>query len=199
MSFYRHLVVFAKVPRLGRVKTRLAADIGAVAAWGFYRQTLSYVIGKLASDRRWRCWLAVTPDGAVHLNRTWPEGCWLVGQGGGDLGDRMGRVARALPPGPVVIVGADVPGIRPVHVAAAFKALGHHDAVFGPARDGGYWLMGLKRRPRNRDIFGGVRWSTETALADTVANLGHGQTYALLETLEDIDGGEAYGRWIKGS
>ena len=199
MSLHHHLVVFAKAPRLGRVKTRLAADIGAVAAWGFYRQTLSRVIGKLAGDRRWRCWLAVTPDGAVHLRRTWPEGCWLIGQGGGDLGDRMGRVARALPPGPAVIVGADVPGIRPLHVAEAFKALGRHDAVFGPARDGGYWLVGLKRRPRYRDIFGGVRWSTETALADTVANLGHGQTHALLETLDDIDGGEAYGRWIKGS
>ena len=197
MSLHRHLVVFAKAPRLGRVKTRLAADIGAVAAWGFYRQTLSRVIGKAAGDRRWRCWLAVTPDAAVHLRRTWPEGCWLIGQGGGDLGDRMGRVARTLPPGPVVIVGADVPGIRPVHMAAAFKALGRHDAVFGPARDGGYWLVGLKRRPRYLDIFGGVRWSTETALADTVANLGSGQTHALLETLDDIDGGEAYGRWKK--
>ena len=74
---------------------------------------------------------------------------------------------------------------------------GRVDVVFGPARDGGYWLVGMKRRPRFTDPFRGVRWSTELALADTVANLEPGQTHTLLETLEDIDEGEAYRRFIQ--
>ena len=202
MTLAHPLVVFARTPRLGWVKTRLGRDIGAVAAWAFYRLTLSSVLRRLGSngggDRRWRCWLAITPDSDIHLRRPWPAGWWRVNQGEGDLGARMGRLARALPPGPVVIVGADVPAIRRHHITAASKALGNHDAVFGPAADGGYWLVGLKRRPRFQDVFTGVRWSTELALSDTLANLGFGHTHAVLETLEDVDGGEAFAKWKKG-
>ena len=90
-----------------------------------------------------------------------------------------------------------MPAIRRHHIAAAFKALGRHDAVFGPAADGGYWLVGLRRRPRFQDVFNRVRWSTEHALKDTLENLKPGQTHALLETLEDIDDGEAYAKWKK--
>ncbi len=203
MTLAHHLVVFARTPRLGRVKTRLGRDIGAVAAWAFYRRALGPVLRRLGGngggDRRWRCWLAITPDADIHLRHTWPGGWWRVNQGAGDLGARMGRIARALPPGPVVIVGADVPAIRPHHITAAFKALGRHDAVFGPAADGGYWLVGLKRRPRFADVFNRVRWSTEHALKDTLENLKPGQTHALLEMLEDIDDGKAYAKWKKGA
>ncbi|MGH6660397.1 MAG: DUF2064 domain-containing protein, partial [Rhodospirillales bacterium] len=73
-------------------------------------------------------------------------------------------------------------------------ALGRADAVFGPAADGGYWLVGLRRRPRRLRLFEGVRWSSEHALADTLANLG-GRPHVLLETLEDVDDGAAYQRW----
>ncbi len=197
MTLRHHLVVFVRRPRIGRVKSRLALDIGTVAAWGFYCRTLKAVARPLIRDRRWQCWFAVTPDAAIHDQRTWPMNCSLISQGGGDLGRRMASIAEVLPAGPVVIVGADVPGIRPRHVARAFRALGRHDAVFGPARDGGYWLVGLKRRPRFLDIFSPVRWSTEHALADTITNLGGG-SYALLETLGDVDDGEAYRKWKKG-
>lgn len=193
-----HLVVMAKTPRLGVAKTRLAADIGSVAAWAFAHRALRAIVGPLAEDSRWRCWLAVSPDGAVHQPALWPRTHGLIGQGGGDLGRRMAGVARKMPPGPVVIIGTDVPAIRPRHIAAAFRALGDHDAVFGPARDGGYWLVGLRRRPVFRDIFEDVRWSTEYALADTIANLPPRWSHALLETLDDIDDGEAYQRWRDG-
>jgi rSAM/selenodomain-associated transferase 1 len=196
MSLKRHLVVFVRAPRLGTVKTRLAADIGPVSAWAFARNTLEAVIRPLASDRRWRCWLAVTPDKAIFRRRQWPRTFGLMTQGRGDLGRRMAAVTESLAPGPVVIIGTDIPAIRPHHVAAAFKALGRHDFVFGPARDGGYWLVGLKRRPAFTDIFEAVRWSTEDALADTIANLKGGQTHALLETLDDIDDVEAYRRFM---
>ncbi len=106
----------------------------------------------------------------------------------------MARPLSVLPPGPVVIIGADVPGIRPRHIAAAFHSLGSHDVVFGPAPDGGYWLVGVKRRPRVPDLFAGVRWSSEHALADTLANC-HGLKVGFVETLEDVDDGASYGRW----
>ncbi len=199
MKTTNHLVVFVKTPRLGRVKSRLAADIGAVAAAGFQRRTTEAVLRRLAGDPRWRCRLAVTPDRDAGAGAPWPPGwptrCPRFPQGPGDLGARMERALSGLPPGPAVIVGTDVPDIRPGHVWAAFRALGSHDAVFGPSFDGGYWLVGLRRRPRILGIFGGVRWSTEHALADTMANLGEGLTAAVLETLIDIDDGASLERW----
>ncbi len=195
MRNHNHLVVFVRRPSIGQVKTRLARDIGAVGAWGFYRRMLEHTLRPLIRDRRWLCWLAVTPDRAVFEKRIWPRDCLLINQGGGGLGQRMARVAEALPTGPVVIIGADVPGIRPGHAAQAFHLLGRHDAVFGPAGDGGYWLVGLKRRPCFVDIFTPVRWSTEHALEDTIANLKGGATHALLETLEDVDDGKGYRKW----
>ena len=94
-----------------------------------------------------------------------------------------------------MIIGADIPDARPRHAAAAFRALGSNDAAFGPARDGGYWLVGLKRRPGIPDIFTGVRFSTRHALDDTRANLPCGRTVALIDTLDDIDDGADLERW----
>jgi rSAM/selenodomain-associated transferase 1 len=193
----RHLVVFLRAPRLGRVKSRLAAGIGAVAALGFYRRTSARLLRVLSRDRRWRLHLALTPDSAAHGKPAWRVAALRRGQGGGDLGRRMARVFATLPPGPAVIIGADIPAITPAHLAAAFHALGRSDAVFGPARDGGYWLVGLRRRPRlPRGLFERVRWSSEHALADTLAGLPRAMSVAMLERLEDIDDVAAYRRWL---
>lgn len=198
MSLPRHLVVFAKAPRLGRVKSRLAADIGTLAAWAFYRCTLASVLRRLEGRGRWRSWLAVSPDDWVPRLPLWPAGWTVIPQGKGDLGKRMDRALRSLPPGPVVIVGTDIPCLSRRHIEAAFDALGRYEAVFGPAADGGYWLVGHRRRPRLPRLFDDVRWSSEHALADTLANLGSGQMAARLETLEDVDDGVALARWLTG-
>ena len=88
----------------------------------------------------------------------------------------------------VVLVGSDIPGLARSDIAAAFRALGRAQAVFGPAEDGGYWLVGLgPRRPLRP--FGVVRWSTAHALADTLANF-HGRRVALLRRLRDVDTAE---------
>ncbi len=106
------------------------------------------------------------------------------------MGARMGRLLRALPPGPVVIVGSDIPDLRPVHVARAFRLLGESDWVFGPAGDGGYWLIGARRRRAPpRETFANVRWSSAHALADTCANL-KGARIGFLEELADVDTGD---------
>ncbi|HJP22518.1 MAG: TIGR04282 family arsenosugar biosynthesis glycosyltransferase [Alphaproteobacteria bacterium] len=181
-----HLVVFAKAPRLGAVKSRLARQVGAVAAWRFYRNSLAQTLRRL-DDRRWRTWLCLTPDTFA------PGPLWSgdrLAQGGGDLGARMARPFVNLPPGPVVLVGCDIPALERRHVSTAFAALGRHQAVFGPARDGGFWLVGLRRRPappRHRPgLFTAVRWSGPQTLAETLEGF-HNQPAALLEILADVD------------
>ena len=192
MAINRHLVVMVKAPRIGRVKTRLGRDIGCVWAWCFYRRMLHTVLRPLARDRRWTTSLVVSPDGSLRQDHLWPVRTPRLTQGNGDLGDRMGRVMVVMPPGSVVIIGMDIPGIRPRHIEQAFRALGTHDVVFGPADDGGYWLVGLKRRPVLKKIFARVRWSSEHTLADTRANLPAHWRVAELEVLTDVDDGGTY-------
>jgi uncharacterized protein len=110
----------------------------------------------------------------------------VIQQEHGDLGQRMGHVFATLPPGPAVIIGTDIPGVTSAMLADAFRALGRSDAVFGPAADGGYWLIGLRRRPRLMLPFAGVRWSSAHALADTRANLA-GARITVIDRLADID------------
>jgi len=195
MSPAWHLVIFAKAPRLGAVKRRLAVGIGDAAAWRFYRSTTRTLLTRLARDRRWRTWLAVTPDAAARRGRFWPVEIPRLPQGPGDLGRRMTRMLDQCPPGPVVIVGSDIPDIDGTHVARAFALLGTVDAVFGPALDGGYWLVGMRRRRGRRDPFRGVRWSSADALGDTVANLDGRYRVAMLDPLADIDDRAAYEAW----
>lgn len=196
MSLTRQLVVMAKAPRMGRVKTRLAKGIGAVEATRFYRRASLDLLRRVGADPRWQTVLALSPDRSVHESGVWPAHLPRIAQGPGDLGQRMGRLMHDLPPGPVVIVGCDIPDIQARHIAQAFEALGRADTVFGPAEDGGYWLVGMRRRPRVVEIFGHVRWSSEYALADTLDNVAKvGFRVAMLDRLSDIDTAEDYLRW----
>jgi rSAM/selenodomain-associated transferase 1 len=186
----RSLIVMAKQPRAGAVKRRLARGIGAVAATRFYRATLRHTLMRLAADARWRTYLAVAPDAALS------ETCWpswprvpRIAQAQGDLGARMQALFDGMAPGPVILVGSDIPGISPAHIAEAFRLLGQADAVFGSARDGGYWLVGFKRSPGRLAPFHDVPWSTDRALAATYANL-KGRRIAFAATLGDVDTAE---------
>jgi hypothetical protein len=189
MSLQPHVIVFARAPQLGRGKRRLAHEAGDLAALRFHRLNTARILDRVAGDPRWTTWLAVTPDTAVAR----PQALWrgparIIPQGRGDLGTRMANAMAARPPGPVVVVGSDIPDIQARHVAAAFGRLGRYDAVIGPADDGGYWLIGMRRRPSFRPPFSGVRWGGTRALADTVSNLrAQGQSVAFLEELSDVD------------
>jgi rSAM/selenodomain-associated transferase 1 len=182
----------AKEPVAGRVKTRLAAGLGIAAALRFTRHCAAAVLRRVARDARWQTSVAVTPD-AGRFRRVWPRALPLDPQGPGDLGARMQRTFDRAGPGPVVIVGTDVPHLSRAHVVAAFRLLGRHDAVLGPAADGGYWLVGLKRRPHVPRPFSSVRWSGSHALADTLANL-RGRSVARLGTLSDVDTPDDFAR-----
>jgi rSAM/selenodomain-associated transferase 1 len=187
LSLENHLIIFTRTPRLGSAKRRLAAGLGETGALRFYRANLNRLARRLSAGQRWSCRLAVSPDRDAIGGYRWPANLPRFAQGPGDLGDRMARAMAAMAPGPVVIVGADIPEITASHIAGAFRLLGHADAVFGPTADGGYWLVGLKRRPRHPQIFRPVRWSSHHALKDTAANLPPGARIAYLETLADID------------
>lgn len=205
----RHVVIFAKAPRIGTVKRRLAAGIGQLAAWRCYGDMTRTLIDRLARESRWTLWLAVTPDADARATRFWPRarhchGIARIGQGRGDLGARMGRVLRDLPRGPAVIVGSDIPGIDAAAIHAAFRELQSADAVFGPAGDGGYWLVGLRRRPRPHGrlpgtLFRGVRWSSDHALADTLAGLPKSMRIGHLQRLDDVDDVGQWRAWRKQS
>ncbi|MCA0929364.1 TIGR04282 family arsenosugar biosynthesis glycosyltransferase [Ruegeria profundi] len=182
----RTLVIMVKEPRPGRVKTRLGRDIGMVgAAWWFRHQTRALI--RRLRDPRWKIVLAVSPDHEGLTSRIWPVDLRRAAQGSGDLGDRMRRMLRGMPKGPVCLIGADIPGITRGHIAQAFKALGREQMVFGPAPDGGYWLIGAQRYSAlPLGLFNNVRWSTENALADTLASVP-GTRVTLLDQLRDVD------------
>ncbi len=183
--YQRHLVLMVKAPEAGRVKTRLARGIGVVGATRFYRSATAALVRRVADERRWKSWLAVAPDQAAN-HPVWPINIARRGQGGGDLGQRMQNVLETLSPGPVVIIGSDIPGITRAHISQAFQAVGSADIVIGPAPDGGYWLIGFKRRPTVPSIFKEVRWSHPKTLADTLRNAA-GLKVVQIGMLDDID------------
>src|SRR3954447_4135996 len=183
----RHLVLFARAPRLGVGKRRLAAEAGDIAALRFERVMLGLLARRLGRDRRWRLLLSVTPDRAIARRRLWQAGAIIRPQGAGDLGVRMRRALRDCPPGPAVLIGADIPAVEARHIAEAFRLLGRHDSVFGPAEDGGFWLVGARRSPRLPALFGEERWSGPYALADVLVNLPCLVSVGFAARLDDVD------------
>lgn len=189
----RTLVVMVKVPVAGRVKTRLARSIGTIPATSFYRDAIAGLSSGLAAPRRWTLLFAVAP-GAEHASRAIPVPLTArIAQSSGDLGRRMQSVFDRCPPGPVIIIGSDILGITRSDIAHAFHCLEGGEAVIGPSADGGYWLIGLKRRPRHLKPFANVRWSTDEAMAGTLRNLA-GNRVGLVTAKADVDDGVEWSR-----
>lgn len=180
------LIVFVRAPLLGAVKRRLAAGVGAAVAHRFYVETTRRMLDRVGGDPRWDVVLSVTPDGAALRGRFWPGRIPRLPQGHGDLGIRMANAILGFRNRPVVLVGSDIPDLSAVHIAQAFHRLGTSDFVFGPATDGGYWLVGVREPWRARHLFEAVRWSGPHALDDTLANTGKARV-ALLDPLDDVD------------
>lgn len=180
------LVVMVKLPQPGRVKTRLGRDIGMIPATWWFRHQTARLLRNLR-DPRWHIVLAVSPDVAGMASRVWPGDLPRASQGHGDLGARMHRLLRTPPNGRVCLIGADIPGIKRAHIARAFAALGGNDVVFGPALDGGFWLVGVHNSSAvPAALFNTVRWSGPHALDDTVASIP-GARVGLVDRLQDVD------------
>lgn len=187
-SFRFRVVVMAKEPTLGRVKTRLARGVGATAATRFYRSTANAVLGRIGADSRFETLVGITPDtGASSRAPAFPSSFARLRQGRGDLGLRMLRLAQVAPPGPVVIIGTDIPGVTAAALFEALQLLGRNDMVFGPAHDGGFWLVGFsRRRPIRSTIFDNVRWSHPETLGDVLARC-RDLRIGFATTLSDVD------------
>ena len=195
------LLVFAKAPVPGRVKTRLAKTIGDEPASAAYRVLAERTLATAAAARRAgvvgevEIWLDPLSDPAAVADWRDRYGARVETQAGEDLGARMRHALRtALARGrPALLIGTDVPGYDVAYLARAAAALARCDAVVGPAEDGGYVLIGLGR---DLDVFGGVPWSTPGVLAATRARLAAaGARHAELPPLWDVDGHDDYMRW----
>lgn len=182
------IAVFAKPPRPGEVKTRLASSVGpepaAMLARAFFEDTWREV-GELAWARRV---LASTSEEVSLFGLEHVE-VWL--QGEGDLGARQARIAaRALEIAPFVLaIGSDSPGLPRSVFEAARAALIQHDAVIGPAEDGGYYLLGLRRSVPG--LFDGLPWSSPTtfeAMKERLASRGFSVT--TIQRWFDVDEAE---------
>jgi rSAM/selenodomain-associated transferase 1 len=188
----RHLILFFRLPRYGVGKRRLAREIGEAAALRFQQTMLAVLLRRLGRDRRWRLRLTITPDRRVPFRLRAPSDVTIARQGTGDLGERMRRALAGCPRGPAVLVGNDIPALTCRRIAEAFALLEQHDVVFGPASDGGFWLVGARRRPRLPPLFGPVRWSTEYALGDVLDNLPRSVSTGFAARLDDVDDTAAY-------
>jgi uncharacterized protein len=197
------LVVMARAPVCGAVKTRLAMEIGVVRATALHRLLTARLLREVTRDPRFRTVLAVSPDLAVHARfPAWMQQSprrgppMRIKQGKGGLGERMQRIFNRCGRGPLIIVGTDIPFVTAAMIADAFRKFASADAVFGPAEDGGYWLVGLRRRPRCLAPFENVRWSSSHVLEDTIANLPACRI-AFARTLYDVDTADNYRRFLR--
>lgn len=181
------VIVFLRAPELGKVKTRLAATMGDEQALVLYERLLEHTVNTVANSHTSKqAWYA---DAVPREDRCAELGFEVHVQRGVDLGERMQHAFHeAFGNGfdKVVIIGTDLPDMSTTLLADAFDRLGTHDAVLGPARDGGYYLLGL--RSMEASLFRNKTWSGPSVAADTIADLQRaGKRLALLPVLIDVD------------
>lgn len=184
------IIVFAKAPVAGRAKTRLAPALGLAGAAALAARMLQHALAQAAAAGIGPVELCATPDATHPALRAAAAACSaaLATQGTGDLGERMHRaLARHLARQQrAILVGTDAPGLDASALRQAAQALDEHDAVFVPAHDGGYALVGLCR-PDAR-LFCGLSWSHSQVMAQTRERLrATGLRWVELASVADID------------
>jgi hypothetical protein len=187
------VLVFQRNEVLGKVKTRLAAGVGEEQAMEIYMYLLNktYLALKEITVPVTTYFSEFIPENPIYSAEN------KLVQVGGDLGERMKNAFSAhLESGieKVVLIGTDCPSLEGIHLVQAFEALEHSDLVLGPARDGGYYLIGMKRRADF--LFEGITWSSELVLSQTLTLAAEqGLHSSLLPILEDIDSPEDWERY----
>jgi rSAM/selenodomain-associated transferase 1 len=179
------LLIFAKTPKAGKVKTRMQPVLSEQESALLHHQLLSHCLAQMDSGNLVEAELWVS-----DVDYDWQQFSYpLELQSGDDLGQRMLHAASQTLKNSdsVVIIGADCPFIDRKYVRMAFEALAEgHDCVIGPAVDGGYVLIALARV--DEAIFTGIDWGSEQVLTQTLQQLGVlGWTYKTLPVLNDID------------
>lgn len=183
------LYIFAKKPGMGAAKTRLARDIGPTHAQRLCRAMSAQILRKV-TDPRWDTSLYIAPARAIGTVPAW-DGFAQRPQPTGSLSPRLANVFSGEKR-PVLVIGTDCPQISAQDIAGALNALRTVPFVFGPASDGGFWLMGAIA-PLKPDVFEGVRWSSKHTLSDLEARLKGSVTK--LRTLTDVDDAVGLAAW----
>jgi rSAM/selenodomain-associated transferase 1/alkylhydroperoxidase/carboxymuconolactone decarboxylase family protein len=189
----RALIVFAKEPRPGFVKTRLGRTIGMERAARIYRECAESVFRRARAEEESgvSVTLCYDPDSRPEELRRWVDrpSFQLIPQEGASLGERMhGAFRRAMEAGAdrVLLVGSDVPELDGDILAEAWRSLERHDVVLGPSEDGGYYLIGMRAPPK--DLFDQIQWSTPTVYDETLRRAAaQGVSVWALPVRADID------------
>ncbi|MEO1305381.1 MAG: DUF2064 domain-containing protein [Pseudomonadota bacterium] len=191
------ILIYAKPPRIGLGKTRLAKSLGSSVDARRIGTALQAKTLRAALNGSWETILYTTPDKELSnsLGGLWPVHLERRSQGPGDLSDRLSKGLREAAPGPVLFIGSDAPDISTALLRKAVRELQRHDAVFGPAQDGGFWLFGLNKTTRTKSPFYNVRWSGPHAMEDVWANLPEDASIGVLPQLIDIDEAKDWETW----
>lgn len=184
------ILVFARTPEAGRVKTRLIPALGAEGALRLHRELVRHTLCEAvaAGTDRVELWITGTDHGDELTTLAAETGTGVRRQRGDGLGERMAvALAEAIDRGgPALVIGSDCPWLDAATLSAASAALASRDAILGPALDGGYVLLGLHRVERS--LFEDVPWGTERVLALTRERLtALGWNWQELEPRSDID------------
>ena len=191
------ILVFLKAPQPGAVKTRLASDLGNQTACDVYRHLALATLKQIPEN--WPTRIYFSPADAREEMRQWlGNSVSLHPQSEGNLGKRLTAACQesfADGAESVILLGGDCPTITTEHLHLAAQALEKKQPVIGPAKDGGYWLLGLyKHSPK---IFEDICWSSETVFHSTMERFSTLNLHPTqLETLEDIDDLDSLNRAI---
>lgn len=187
----RCVILFARAPEKGRVKSRLALHVDEDLVLQLYKNMVLDTIDALRSGH-FPFRIFFTPSNARDAMTKWlGHAHLLVPQTGTDLGERMeAAFASVFSEGvdEALLIGSDIPGLTARIIEEAFISLATKDAVIGPAHDGGYYLIGFRRKTFDSGIFHPLVWGARTVYRETLDRL-HGSSLAvhLLPELTDID------------
>lgn len=193
MSYHRKLGLFVRVPAPGAVKTRLVPPLTEEEACRLYSAFLSDLMPRIARFKRADVVVFYTGGGPEPLRSIAPDHFQLVEQKGDTLGSRLAHAFDTLladERDTAVVIGSDSPDLPLPFVKRAFQKLKHRDVVLGPASDGGYYLIGLKRRLPG--LFDPVTWGTSKVLGETLGLVERLELQsALLPLWYDVDSRES--------
>ncbi|HYF04173.1 MAG TPA: TIGR04282 family arsenosugar biosynthesis glycosyltransferase [Patescibacteria group bacterium] len=200
-----YLIIFAKYPREGSVKTRLAKTLGLKKATEIYRLCAEHTFRVAEKNGESTIYLYYPDEQNSEDVRCWTnDRFYYKVQHNGELGKRMSEAFREVfttkplkkDAKNVVIIGTDAPDISDEILHEAFKSLAEHDIVIGPAHDGGYYLLGMKKL--HEELFKNIAWSTESVFERTVKIAQQSKlSVAVLKTLRDIDTEEDLRSWLE--
>jgi uncharacterized protein len=189
---FEHLLIFARLPKVGANKTRLIPAIGAEHATQVYRQLVDRSLSQarlLASNRSCQLTVCYTGGSAAEIQSVFGDDLAYREQVGPSLGDRLQLATKSAFDGGakrVVVIGTDCPSLSTSDLQAAFEQLEKHDIVIGPAHDGGYYLIGLNAD--HGSLFVDIDWSTSKVLAQTLHKTREMRLQvSQLRVLQDVD------------